>query len=89
MIELPNKLCLCQGYPSPAVPQSPRVQTDVALPPLQKLAPSDSRVKERLFVVFKPLPLPMDVLEDVFWYERPLFSSIHCLLTLTTDKLLV
>lgn len=54
------------GYPSPAVPQSPRVQTDVALPPLQKLAPSDSRVKERLFVVFKPLPLPMDVLEDVF-----------------------
>ena len=62
-------ICRCQGYPSPAVPQSPRVQTDVALPPLQKLAPSDSRVKERLFVVFKPLPLPMDVLEDVFWYE--------------------
>ncbi|KAJ8012729.1 hypothetical protein DPEC_G00045910 [Dallia pectoralis] len=54
------------GYPSPAVPQMPRVQTDVALPPLQKLAPSDSRVKERLFVVFKPVPLPMDVLEDVF-----------------------
>lgn len=44
----------------------PRVQTDVTLPPLKKLAPSDSRVKERLFVVFTPGPLPMDVLEDVF-----------------------
>ncbi|KAL0963868.1 hypothetical protein UPYG_G00314600 [Umbra pygmaea] len=53
-------------YPSPAVPQCPRIQTDVALPPPQKLAPSDSRAKERLFVVFKPSPLPMDVLEDVF-----------------------
>lgn len=45
---------------------APRVQTDVTLPSLKKLAPSDSRVKERLFVVFSPAPLPMDVLEDVF-----------------------
>ena len=53
-----------QSYqPCPA----PRVQTDVTLPSLKKLAPSDSRVKERLFVVFSPAPLPVDVLEDVFW----------------------
>ncbi|XP_062303378.1 RNA-binding protein 45 [Osmerus eperlanus] len=45
---------------------APRVQTDVTLPSLKKLAPSDSRVKERLFVVFSPAPLPVDVLEDVF-----------------------
>uniref|UniRef100_A0A3P8YZ58 RRM domain-containing protein n=1 Tax=Esox lucius TaxID=8010 RepID=A0A3P8YZ58_ESOLU len=44
----------------------PRVQTDVSLPSLKKLAPPDSRVKERLFVVFSPAPLPMEVLEDVF-----------------------
>ncbi|XP_048872580.1 RNA-binding protein 45 [Brienomyrus brachyistius] len=54
------------GYPPPAIPQIPRVQTDVALPPPKKMAPSDSRVKERLFVVFNPAPLPVDVLEDVF-----------------------
>ncbi|XP_015214531.1 RNA-binding protein 45 isoform X1 [Lepisosteus oculatus] len=55
-----------QGYAAASVPQMPRVQTDVALPPHKKLAPSDSRVKERLFVVFNPAPLPVDVLEDVF-----------------------
>ncbi|CAB1328091.1 unnamed protein product [Coregonus sp. 'balchen'] len=44
----------------------PRIQTDVSLPSLKNLAPPDSRVKERLFVVFSPAPLPMDVLEDVF-----------------------
>ncbi|XP_078478920.1 RNA-binding protein 45 [Lampetra planeri] len=46
--------------------QMSRVQTDVSLPPLKKLAPPDSKAKERLFVVFSPSPLPMDVLEDVF-----------------------
>ncbi|KAM6956568.1 RNA-binding protein 45 [Aplochiton taeniatus] len=50
----------------PSSPPGPRVQTDVSLPSLKKLAPSDSRVKERLFVVFSPAPLSMDVLEDVF-----------------------
>ncbi|XP_067336824.1 RNA-binding protein 45 isoform X2 [Channa argus] len=44
----------------------PRIQTDVNLPPLKKLAPPDSKAKERLFVVFSPSPLPLDVLEDVF-----------------------
>uniref|UniRef100_A0A3Q3KFD4 RRM domain-containing protein n=1 Tax=Monopterus albus TaxID=43700 RepID=A0A3Q3KFD4_MONAL len=44
----------------------PRIQTDVNLPPLKKLAPPDSKAKERLFVVFSPSPLPPDVLEDVF-----------------------
>uniref|UniRef100_A0A671VNA8 RNA binding motif protein 45 n=1 Tax=Sparus aurata TaxID=8175 RepID=A0A671VNA8_SPAAU len=43
-----------------------RIQTDVNLPPLKKLAPPDSKAKERLFVVFSPSPLPPDVLEDVF-----------------------
>ncbi|XP_038587073.1 RNA-binding protein 45-like isoform X2 [Micropterus salmoides] len=49
-----------------AVSPMSRVQTDVSLPPLKKLAPPDSKAKERLFVVFSPSPLPLDVLEDVF-----------------------
>lgn len=44
-----------------------RIQTDANLPPLKKLAPPDSKSKERLFVVFSPNTLPTDVLEDVFW----------------------
>ncbi|KAM4607247.1 RNA-binding protein 45 isoform 1-T3 [Polymixia lowei] len=50
----------------PAVSAVPRIQTDVSLPSLKKLAPPDSKSKERLFVVFSPSPLPLDVLEDVF-----------------------
>ncbi|KAI7809044.1 putative RNA-binding protein 45 [Triplophysa rosa] len=54
------------GFASaPALPKS-RVQTDVALPPPRKLAPHESVAKERLFVIFNPSPLPVDVLEDVF-----------------------
>ncbi|XP_035519899.1 RNA-binding protein 45 [Morone saxatilis] len=49
-----------------AVSPVSRIQTDVNLPPLKKLAPPDSKAKERLFVVFSPSPLPPDVLEDVF-----------------------
>ncbi|GAA6231949.1 RNA-binding protein 45 isoform X2 [Lates japonicus] len=49
-----------------AVSPMSRVQTDVNLPPIKKLAPPDSKAKERLFVVFSPSPLPPDVLEDVF-----------------------
>ncbi|KAM9345504.1 RNA-binding protein 45 [Symphorus nematophorus] len=49
-----------------AVSPVSRIQTDVSLPPLKKLAPPDSKTKERLFVVFSPSPLPLDVLEDVF-----------------------
>ncbi|XP_018601628.1 RNA-binding protein 45 [Scleropages formosus] len=62
----PQLMKTSAGYSAPSVPQLPRVQTDVPLPPLRKLAPADSRVKERLFVVFNPAPLPVDVLEDVF-----------------------
>lgn len=51
------------GFPASSMP---RIQTDVSLPPLKKLAPPDSKSKERLFVVFSPSPLPLDVLEDVF-----------------------
>nr|XP_061794732.1 RNA-binding protein 45-like isoform X2 [Nerophis lumbriciformis] len=47
-------------------PPAPRIQTDVSLPPLKKLAPLDCVPKERLFVVFSPAPLPIDVLENVF-----------------------
>uniref|UniRef100_A0A8C2JSM3 RNA binding motif protein 45 n=1 Tax=Cyprinus carpio TaxID=7962 RepID=A0A8C2JSM3_CYPCA len=54
------------GYTAAPVPQKARVQTDVSLPPLRKLVASDSVVKERLFVIFNPSPLPVDVLEDVF-----------------------
>ncbi|XP_026074369.1 RNA-binding protein 45-like [Carassius auratus] len=54
------------GYTAPAVAPKARVQTDVPLPPLKKMAASDSVVRERLFVIFNPSPLPMDVLEDVF-----------------------
>ncbi|XP_006012349.1 RNA-binding protein 45 [Latimeria chalumnae] len=45
---------------------TPRIQSDVVLPPPQKFASTDSRVKERLFLVFNPAPLPLDILEDVF-----------------------
>lgn len=54
------------GYTAPPIAQKARVQTDVALPSLKKLVSSDSVVKERLFVIFNPSPLPVDVLEDVF-----------------------
>lgn len=62
----PQLMKTSAGFAAPSVPQMPRVQTDVVLPPLKKLVPSDSWVKERLFVVFNPAPLPVDVLEDVF-----------------------
>ncbi|XP_077470007.1 RNA-binding protein 45-like [Stigmatopora argus] len=47
-------------------PPAPLIQTDVNLPPPGKLAPPDSVSEERLFVVFRPAPLPVDVLENVF-----------------------
>lgn len=55
---------ILQGFPAMSIP---RIQTDVNLPPPKKLAPPDSKSKERLFVVFSPTTLPTDVLEDVFW----------------------
>ncbi|XP_038607209.1 RNA-binding protein 45 isoform X2 [Tachyglossus aculeatus] len=42
------------------------IQTDVVLPSCKKKALPDTTVKERLFVVFNPHPLPLDVLEDIF-----------------------
>ncbi|MGH0152138.1 UNVERIFIED_CONTAM: hypothetical protein FKN15_021959 [Acipenser sinensis] len=54
------------GYSSGSSTQMNRLQTDLSLPPHRKLAPADSRVKERLFIVFNPAPLSVDVLEDVF-----------------------
>nr|XP_061794735.1 RNA-binding protein 45-like isoform X2 [Nerophis lumbriciformis] len=53
-------------HPTSSHPVGPRIQTDVSLPPIKKLAPADSLCKERLFVVFSPAPLPIDVLENVY-----------------------
>ncbi|KAG7283516.1 hypothetical protein CRUP_012576 [Coryphaenoides rupestris] len=50
----------------PGAQAAPRIQADLSLPSIKKLAPPDSKVKERLFVVFSPSPLSLDVLEDVF-----------------------
>ncbi|XP_042640157.1 RNA-binding protein 45 isoform X3 [Tyto alba] len=41
-------------------------QTDAILPPHKKKVPPDTLVKERLFILFHPHPLPVNVLEDVF-----------------------
>ncbi|XP_058405303.1 RNA-binding protein 45 isoform X1 [Diceros bicornis minor] len=46
--------------------QMPQIQTDVVLPSCKKKAPPETPVKERLFIVFNPHPLPLDVLEDIF-----------------------
>ncbi|XP_029461743.1 RNA-binding protein 45 [Rhinatrema bivittatum] len=50
------------SHPSHSTP----LQTDVTLPTYKKKAPADSSVKERLFLVFHPHPLPIEVLDDVF-----------------------
>ncbi|KAM9305795.1 RNA-binding protein 45 [Gastrophryne carolinensis] len=47
-------------------PVGSQIQTDASLPACRKKAPSDAHSKERLFVVFSPHPLPLDVAEDVF-----------------------
>ncbi|KFO22407.1 RNA-binding protein 45 [Fukomys damarensis] len=46
--------------------QLPQIQTDVILPSCKKKADPETPVKERLFIVFNPHPLPLDVLEDIF-----------------------
>ncbi|XP_051842102.1 RNA-binding protein 45 isoform X3 [Antechinus flavipes] len=46
--------------------QLPQIQTDIVLPSCKKNAPPETAVKERLFIVFNPHPLPLDVLEDIF-----------------------
>lgn len=62
----PQLMKTSAGYAAPSLLPKPRLQTDVVLPPLKKQAPPDSVAKERLFVIFNPAPLPVDVLEDVF-----------------------
>ncbi|XP_075036646.1 RNA-binding protein 45 isoform X1 [Mixophyes fleayi] len=52
-----------RAYASPVATQ---LQTDATLPAYRKKAPSDAQSKERLFVVFNPHPLTLDVMEDVF-----------------------
>ncbi|XP_057602435.1 RNA-binding protein 45 isoform X5 [Hippopotamus amphibius kiboko] len=46
--------------------QLSQIQTDVVLPSCKKKVPPETPVKERLFIVFNPHPLPLDVLEDIF-----------------------
>ncbi|OCT63651.1 RNA-binding protein 45 isoform X1 [Xenopus laevis] len=52
-----------RAYGSPVTSQ---LQTDAALPSIKKKAPSDAQSKERLFIVFNPHPLPLDIMEDAF-----------------------
>ncbi|XP_069839108.1 RNA-binding protein 45 isoform X2 [Dendropsophus ebraccatus] len=52
-----------RAYASPVASQ---LQTDATLPAYKKKAPVDSHCKERLFIVFNPHPLSLDVMEDVF-----------------------
>nr|DBA19885.1 TPA: hypothetical protein GDO54_015644 [Pyxicephalus adspersus] len=52
-----------RAYASPVASQ---IQTDATLPAYKKKAPRDAHSKERLFVVFSPHPLPLEIAEDVF-----------------------
>nr|XP_021145499.1 RNA-binding protein 45 isoform X3 [Columba livia] len=69
---LRNSNAVVQQYRTPPVmggasgPQLLQPQTDAVLPPIKKKVPPDTSVKERLFVLFHPHPLPVNVLEDVF-----------------------
>ncbi|XP_042326876.1 LOW QUALITY PROTEIN: RNA-binding protein 45-like [Sceloporus undulatus] len=44
---------------------SPYLQTDAGLPSSKRKAPLDSYVRERLFIMFSPHPLPQDILDNV------------------------
>ncbi|XP_032920038.1 RNA-binding protein 45 [Catharus ustulatus] len=70
---LRSSSAMVQQYRSPpqtfggaSGPQLLQPQTDAILPPPKKKVPSDTPVKERLFILFHPHPLPVNVLEDVF-----------------------
>ncbi|XP_040297251.1 LOW QUALITY PROTEIN: RNA-binding protein 45-like [Bufo bufo] len=52
-----------RAYASPVASQ---LQTDASLPRYKKKAPADAHCRERLFIVFNPHPLSLDVMEDVF-----------------------
>ncbi|CAN8218928.1 unnamed protein product [Coccothraustes coccothraustes] len=55
-----------QAFGGASAPQLLQPQTDAILPPPKKKVPPDTSVKERLFILFHPHPLPVNVLEDVF-----------------------
>uniref|UniRef100_A0A8C5R1Z8 RNA binding motif protein 45 n=1 Tax=Leptobrachium leishanense TaxID=445787 RepID=A0A8C5R1Z8_9ANUR len=67
-----NSQAAQQYTPTPAFerpyasPVTSQLQTDATLPAPKKKAPGDAQTKERLFVVFNPHPLSLDVMEDVF-----------------------
>ncbi|XP_043549463.1 RNA-binding protein 45 [Chiloscyllium plagiosum] len=54
------------GHGGSSSSQMSRLQVGFSLPAPQNFAPSDSTVRERLFVVFNPTVLPLDILEDLF-----------------------
>ncbi|XP_073502977.1 RNA-binding protein 45 [Phyllobates terribilis] len=49
-----------------ASPGASQLQTDATLPAYKKKAHVDAQCKERLFIVFNPHPLSLDVMDDVF-----------------------
>lgn len=62
----PSQQQFLQQFGGSSGSQLPQIQTDVVLPSCKKKAPPETPVKERLFIVFNPHPLPLDVLEDIF-----------------------
>ncbi|EMP35073.1 RNA-binding protein 45 [Chelonia mydas] len=55
-----------EPYSGSSSSQLSQPQTDAVLPSRKKKVPPETSVKERLFIVFYPHPLPVNVLEDVF-----------------------
>ncbi|XP_005373450.2 PREDICTED: RNA-binding protein 45 isoform X1 [Chinchilla lanigera] len=62
----PSQQQFLQQFGGSSGSQLPQIQTDVILPSCKKKADPETPVKERLFIVFNPHPLPLDVLEDIF-----------------------
>lgn len=62
----PSQQQFLQQFGGSSGSQLPQIQTDVVLPSCKKKADPETAVKERLFIVFNPHPLPLDVLEDIF-----------------------
>ncbi|KAG8559511.1 hypothetical protein GDO81_017361 [Engystomops pustulosus] len=65
--KMASTMVASQGYDRPyASPVGAQLQTDAALPAYKKKSSMDAPCKERLFIVFNPHPLSLDVMEDVF-----------------------
>ncbi|XP_062972415.1 RNA-binding protein 45-like isoform X2 [Elgaria multicarinata webbii] len=60
-----NKNSALQLLGSSSSNPPPQLQTDAELPSSKRKAPPDSSVRERLFVMFSPHPLPEDILDNV------------------------